>query len=94
VFAGYLFIPSFIVQHNGMHNFNITTFLWLAREDVNEETESEIIAAQDQALQTQPYSTKILQTERANEDCVNNLMRKETTVNQHALYLQKQYVKR
>jgi hypothetical protein len=31
VFDGYLFIPSFIAQHNGMHNVKITTFLWLAR---------------------------------------------------------------
>jgi len=95
VFDGYLFIPSFIVQHSGMHNFQITTFLWLAREGLNEETESEItIAAQDQALQTKPYSIKIFQTERTNADCVNDLLRRETTVNQHAQYCQKQYIKR
>jgi hypothetical protein len=94
VFDGYLYIPSFIVQYNGLHNFKITTFLWLARENLNEETESEVIAAQDQALQTKPYSTKILQTEGANAEYVNNLMRKETTVYQHAQYWQKQYIKR
>jgi hypothetical protein len=77
-----------------MHNFKITIFLWLAREDLNEENESEIIAAQDQALQRKPYSIKILQTERTHADYVNNLMRKETTVNQHAHYWQKQYIKR
>jgi len=77
-----------------MHNFKITTFLWLAREDLNEETESEITAAQDQALQTKPYSIKILQTERTNAYCVNNLLRREATVNQHAQYWQKQYIKK
>jgi len=77
-----------------MHNVKITTFLWLAREDLKEETENEITAAQDQTLQTNPYSTKILQTERANAGYVYNLMRKETTVNQHAQYWQKQYKKR
>ena len=94
MFDAYLFIPSFIDQHSGMHNFKITTFLWLAREGLNEQTETEVIAAQDQALQTKPYSIKILKTERANADCVNNLMRKETTVNKHAHYWQKQYIKR
>jgi hypothetical protein len=33
------------------------------------ETESEIRAAQEQALQTKYHATKILQTETANEDC-------------------------
>ena len=38
-------------------------FLWLYRGDLKGETESEIIAAQDQALQTKYHATKILQTE-------------------------------
>jgi hypothetical protein len=38
-------------------------FLWLSKGDVKGETESEIIAAQDQALQTKYHATKILQTE-------------------------------
>jgi hypothetical protein len=38
-------------------------FLWLLRADLKAETESEIIAAQDQALQTKYNATKILQTE-------------------------------
>jgi hypothetical protein len=39
------------------------TFLWLTKGDLQTETESEIVAAQDQALQTKYYSTKILNTE-------------------------------
>jgi len=40
------------------------TFLWLSKGDLKAETESEIVAAQDQALQTKYYATKILSTER------------------------------
>ena len=44
--------------------------------DLKAETESEIVAAQDQALNTKYYATKILHTERiANADCANNMMR-------------------
>jgi hypothetical protein len=39
------------------------TFLWLSKGDLMAETESEIVAAQDQALQTKYHATKILQTE-------------------------------
>jgi hypothetical protein len=39
------------------------------------ETESEIVAAQDQALQTKYYATKILNTETENADFANNLMK-------------------
>ena len=39
------------------------TFLWLSKGELKEETESEIVAAQDQALQTKYYATKILNTE-------------------------------
>jgi hypothetical protein len=39
------------------------TCLWLWRGDLKRETESEIIAAQGQALQTKYLATKILQTE-------------------------------
>ena len=39
------------------------TLLWLSKGDLNAETESEIVAAQDQALQTKYYATKILSTE-------------------------------
>ena len=39
------------------------SFLWMSKGDVKGETESEITAAQDQALQTKYHATKILQTE-------------------------------
>jgi hypothetical protein len=39
------------------------TFLWLSKGDLKTETESEIVAAQDQALHTKHYATKILNTE-------------------------------
>jgi hypothetical protein len=39
------------------------TFLWLSKGDLRAETESEIVAAQDQALRTKYPATKILQTE-------------------------------
>ena len=35
------------------------TFHWLSKGDLKAETESEIVAAQDQALQTKYYATKI-----------------------------------
>ena len=38
------------------------TFLWLSKEDLKAETESEIVAAQDQALQIKYQATKILST--------------------------------
>ena len=51
------------------------TFLWLSKGDLKAETESEIVAAQDQALQTKYYATKILNTE-TDSKCrfANNLM--------------------
>ena len=39
------------------------TFLWLSKGDLKAETESEIVAAQDQAIQTKHYATKILNAE-------------------------------
>ena len=38
-------------------------FLWLSKGDLKAETESEIVAAQHQALQTKYYATTILNTE-------------------------------
>ena len=34
------------------------TFLWLSTGDLKAETESEIVAAQDQVIQTKYYATK------------------------------------
>jgi len=42
-------------------------FIWLSKGDLKAETESEIVAAQDQALQTKYYATKILNTETDNK---------------------------
>jgi hypothetical protein len=39
------------------------TFLWLSKGDLQAETESELVAAQDQALHMKYYATKILNTE-------------------------------
>ena len=39
------------------------TFLWLSKRDLKAETESEIVAAQDQELQTKYYAKKILNAE-------------------------------
>ena len=44
------------------------TFLWLSKEDLKSETESEIVAAQGQAQQTKYYATKILNIE-TNSEC-------------------------
>jgi len=43
------------------------TFLWLSKGDLKAETESEMVAAQDQALQTEYYATKILNTDTDSE---------------------------
>jgi hypothetical protein len=53
------------------------TFLWLLRADMQRETESEIIAAQDQTLQNKYHAIKILQTE-TDSTCrlFKNLMRR------------------
>ena len=39
------------------------TFLWLSKGDLKAETGSEMLAAQDRALQTKYYATEILNTE-------------------------------
>jgi hypothetical protein len=43
------------------------TFLWLLKGDLKAETESEIVAAQDEAIQIKHYATKILNTETASK---------------------------
>ena len=56
------------------------TFLWLSKGHLKAETESEIVVAEDQALQTKYYATKILSTE-TDSKCrlCQNLMRQWTT---------------
>jgi hypothetical protein len=57
------------VMH-GQYNRNIDrqliseedTFLWLSKGDLKAETESEIVAAQDQTIKTKYYVTKIINT--------------------------------
>jgi len=39
------------------------TFLWLSKGDLKADTESEMLAAQDQAIQTTYKATKIMNTE-------------------------------
>jgi len=53
------------------------TFLWLSKGDLKVETESEIVAAQDQALQTKYYATNVLNTETDSKCrlCQKNSMR-------------------
>ena len=53
-----------------IHNYNNNkliseedAFLWLSEGDLKAETESKIVAAQDQALNTKYYTTKIPHTE-------------------------------
>ena len=45
----------------------VNTFLWLSKGDFEAETESEMVEAEDQALQTKYYATKILDTETDNK---------------------------
>jgi hypothetical protein len=73
------------------------TFLWLSKGDLKAETESEIVAAQDQTRQTKYYPTKILQTEKYSkcrlcnqfEETVDHIMSarpilvKEQYINRH-----------
>jgi hypothetical protein len=68
------------------------TFLWLMKGDLKVETESEFVAAQDQALQTKNvyYATKILNTE-TDSKCrlCHQFDETKTTSYQRAQYWQK-----
>ena len=65
-------------------------FLWLQRGNLKAETESEIITAQDQELQTKSHAKKCYKQEQiARADCVSSLTRWQTTLCQHTEYWQK-----
>jgi hypothetical protein len=65
-------------------------FLWLMKGDLKAETESEIVAAQDQALQTKYYATKILNKETDNKCRLCQQFDKiKNTSYQYAQYWQK-----
>jgi len=81
---------QYITSMDRMLISKVGMLLWLSRGDLKEETESEIIAAQDQALQTKYHATNYYkQKQTANADTVNNLTRLWNTSYQHAQYWQK-----
>jgi hypothetical protein len=54
------------------------TFLWITEGDVKAETESEIIAVQDKALNSKYYATKILKIQMTvNVMCKSNWIREQ-----------------
>jgi len=72
------------------------TFLWLSKGDLKAETESEIVSAQAQALQTKYYATKILNTET---DSMCRLCQQFGEIIQHIIsacpiLAKEQYIKR
>jgi hypothetical protein len=66
------------------------TFLWLSKDDLKAETGSKIVAAQDQALQTRYYATKILQTVKHSKCRLCHQF--EETVD-HPIFAKEQYIK-
>jgi len=62
---------------------------WLLRGDLKLETGSEILAAQDQAMQTKYHATKILQTETESKCRINSLMRQRKASYRHVQYWQR-----
>ena len=71
-------------------------FLWPSRGDLKAECESEIIAAQDQALQTKHRVTRILQTETDSRRRLRQ--RYDKTINHITsacpIWVKEQYIKR
>jgi hypothetical protein len=70
-------------------------FPWLSKGDLKAETESEIVAMQDQALQTKYYTTKILNTE-ADSKCRLCHQFDETIdhISAFSILAKEQYIKR
>jgi hypothetical protein len=71
-------------------------FLWLSRGDLKGETDSEIIAAQDHALQTKYHATKILQIASDSKCrlCIHFDETVEHVVSACPILANEQYVKR
>jgi hypothetical protein len=72
------------------------TFLWLSKGDLKAESESEIVAAQDQALHTKYYATKILNTETDSKCrlCQQFDERIDHIISACPILAQEQYIKR
>jgi hypothetical protein len=72
------------------------TFLWLSKGDLKEETESEIVAAQDQALNAKYYATKILHTETDSKCrlCQQHDETIDRTISKCPILAKEQYVNR
>ena len=72
------------------------TFLWLSKGELKAETESDIVAAQDQALQTKYYATKILNTETVSKCrlCQQFDEAIDHTVSACSILAKEQYMKR
>jgi hypothetical protein len=71
-------------------------FLWLSKGDLKAETESEIVAAQDQALQTKDHTINVLQTEKDGKCglCHQSEETVEHTVPAFPILTKEQYIKR
>jgi hypothetical protein len=72
------------------------TFLWLTNGDLKAETESEIVAAQDQALQIKYHATKILNTETDSKCRLYHLFDDtiDHIISACPIMAEKQYIKR
>jgi dGTP triphosphohydrolase len=70
-------------------------FLWLSKGDLKAETESEIVAAQDQALQTKYYATKILntQTDSKGRLCQQFVETIDHIISAYPMLAKEQYIK-
>jgi len=72
------------------------TFLWLLKGDLKAQNESEIVAGQDRALQTEYYATNVLSTET---DCKCRLCQQfdetiDHTISACLILAKEQYIKR
>jgi hypothetical protein len=72
------------------------TFLWLSKEDLKAETETEIVAAQDQTIQTKYYVRKILNTETDGKcrPCQQFDETVDHIISAYPILVKEQYIKR